>query len=175
MPTDRPERPERPASERPPDDDLHGRRIVERILPEIVKRAVEVGVEKLAEGPESLRHLVGERKLPKELVTYLFSQVDETKNGLYRVVAKEIRDFLEHTNVAEELTRALTKLSFEVKTEIRFVPNDAAPGEGARFPKPDVRASVHIKPDPPEEPAPKSDRPSSRPKDPKDSPKDSKE
>src|SRR6185295_16852674 len=91
-------------------------------------------------------HIARELKLPKEVVSYLFMQVDVTKNGLYRAVAKEIRDFLEHTNVADELTKALTKLSFEVKTEIRFIPNDAAPGEG-KLPRPDVRASVRVKED----------------------------
>ena len=53
-------------------------------------------------------------------------QIDDTKNGLYRVVAKEIRDVLEQTQFADEITKVLTKLSFEIKTEIRFIPNDAA-------------------------------------------------
>ncbi|MFW2390404.1 MAG: hypothetical protein ACN4G0_18860, partial [Polyangiales bacterium] len=34
-------------------------------------------------------------------------------------------DFLEATDIAGEFYRALTSLSFEVKTEIRFIPNDA--------------------------------------------------
>lgn len=151
--SDRPDRPER--AERPFDDERERRRTIERILPELVKRIVESGVEKIAEGPENLRHFVNDLKLPKEIATYLFVQIDETKNGLYRVVAKEIRDFLEHTNVADEVTRALTKLSFEVKTEIRFIPNDASPGsEGAKLPRPDVRSSVTMKSDRKTEPPP---------------------
>ena len=68
-------------------------------------------------------------------------QIDETKNGLYRVVAREIRDFLEHTNIADEVTKALTKLSFEIKTEIRFIPNDSAE---QLFPKPEVQSEVKV-------------------------------
>jgi hypothetical protein len=102
------------------------RRLAERLLPELVKRLIEAGVGRLAEGPENLRHFVGELRLPKEIGNYLLSQIDETKNGLYRVVAKEIRDFLENTSVADEFSSALSKLSLEIKTEIRFVPNDAA-------------------------------------------------
>lgn len=122
----------------PPRDDAEGdrseekKRLFERAIPDVVKglveRAVERGVEKLAEGPENIRHLVGEMKLPKEVLHYLYTQIDETKNGMYRVVAKEIRDVLEQTNLADEITKVLTKLSFEIKTEIRFVPNDAARG-----------------------------------------------
>src|SRR5262245_50249357 len=103
------------------------KRRFERAIPELVKRmverAVETGVERLAEGPENLRNLA-DRKLPKEVLHYLYSQVDETKHGLYRVVAKEIRDMLEHTQLADEIAKVLTKLSFEIKTEIRFVPNE---------------------------------------------------
>jgi hypothetical protein len=105
-------------------------RALERAVPEIVKRAVEravdAGIDRLSEGPENLRQFVGDLKVPKELLHYLYSQIDETKNGLYRVVAKEIRDVLEQTNLADEIAKVLTKLSFEIKTEIRFVPNDAA-------------------------------------------------
>jgi hypothetical protein len=71
----------------------------------------------------------------------MFSQLEETKNGLYRAVAREVRDFLENTNFAEELTRALTTLSFEIKTEVRFIPNDSR----SKPPVPDVRSKVSVK------------------------------
>ncbi len=126
-----------PASERGGDDPDRKRRFAERVLPELVKRlverAVESGVEKLAEQPENLRNFIADLKLPKEVLQDVYGQIDDTKNGLYRVVAKEIRDVLEQTHVADEIVKVLTKLSFEIKTEIRFIPNDAAPrpdGEG---------------------------------------------
>jgi len=111
-------------------------RRLEGILPELVKRVFEAGYERLSEGPESVRHFMIELRLPKDVLT----QLDETKNGLYRAVAKEVRDFLDHTNFADELANVLTKLSFEVKTEVRFIPNDAGTGV-----KPDVRARTRVK------------------------------
>ena len=44
---------------------------------------------------------------------------------MVRVVAHEIRDFLEATDISTELQKALTSLSFEIRTEIRFIPNDS--------------------------------------------------
>jgi len=120
------------------------RRFAERLLPELIKRFVEAGVGKLSEQPENLRHFVHEMKVPKEMANYLFAQIDETKNGLYRVVAGEIRDFLEHTNFADEITKALTRLSFEIRTEIRFVPNDSSE---RLFPKPNVKSDVTVSED----------------------------
>lgn len=109
--------------ERPPDAEPDREQTrLERIIPEIIKRLLEAGYEKLAEGPENVRNLVSELMLPKEA---LFSQLDESKNGLYRAVAREVRDFLEQTNFAEELAKALTTLSFEIRTEVRFIPNDS--------------------------------------------------
>lgn len=109
------------------------RRAFDRAIPDLLKRAVEkaveTGVGRLSDGPDGLRNFVGDMKLPKEVLHYLYQQIDDTKSGLYRVVAKEVRDVIEHTQFADEITKILTKLSFEIKTEIRFVPNDARPSE----------------------------------------------
>lgn len=113
-----------PDSSDPTPRDSRRRRLVESVIPEILKRAVELGVERAQQAPDDLKQFVGDRKLPKEIAHYLFQQIDETKNGLFRVVAKEIRDFLEHTNFAGEVQKLLTTVQFEVNTTIRFTPND---------------------------------------------------
>src|SRR5262245_33743640 len=126
---------------------------IANVIKRAVERAVESGVGRLAEGPENTGSLMGELKLPKEVLSHLYAQIDETKTGLYRVVAKEIRDVLAHTELADVLTSVLTRLSFEIRTEIRFVPNDAAKpsgdGEEAEphqgLPKPEVTAHVSVK------------------------------
>jgi hypothetical protein len=102
---------------------------LEGVIPELLKRAVEKGVERASSTPGDIKDFLGDLKLPKEIAHYLFSQVDETKNGLFRVVAKEIRDFLEHTNVAAEMQKMLTTVQFEINTTIRFTPNDGKDGK----------------------------------------------
>jgi hypothetical protein len=108
------------------------RRRLEGVIPELIKRAVELGVEKATEAPENLRDFVGGMKVPKEVLHYLYSQVDETKNGLFRVVAKELRDFLEHTNMSGEMQKILTTVQFEISTTVRFRPNDGTPAAASR-------------------------------------------
>ena len=87
-----------------------------------------------------MRQLVSDLRLPKDVLTFLLSQIDDTKTGLYRVTAKEIRDFLDHTDFAEQFAKVLTTLSFEIKTEVRFIPNDSRSGV-----KPNVKAKVRVK------------------------------
>lgn len=157
----------------PEGSDKSRRRRLEGVIPEIVRRAVELGVEKATEAPDDLRDMIKGMKLPKEVAHYLLTQVDETKNGLFRVVAKEIRDFLEHTNFAGEVQKLLTTVQFEVNTTIRFTPNDGPkkkkgspsvpPGTGSGsdspapagdedakesgLPKPEVKTSVNVRRD----------------------------
>lgn len=139
------------------------RKRLEGVIPELIKRAVVAGVERATEAPDTIKHFVGDLKLPKELAGYIFSQVDETKNGLFRVVAKEMRDFLEQTNIATEMQKILTSLQFEVSTTIRFKPNGSAANANARsasgkdgaddesdgksMPKPEVKTEVVMKRD----------------------------
>lgn len=105
------------------------RRWSEGVLRDTLRKAVEKGIEAgvgtLRSADSALRGVTQDGKLPKELIGYVFASVDETKNAVVRGVAKEVRDFLEATDIASEFYRALTSLSFEVKTEIRFIPNDA--------------------------------------------------
>jgi hypothetical protein len=123
------------------------RRRLDSVIPELIKRAVEIGVEKAVEAPDNLKEFVGGMKLPREVANYLLAQVEETKNGLFRVVAKEVREFLEHTNLAGEMQKMLTTVQFEISTTIRFKPNDgsATSAEPAKLPKPEVKADVQVK------------------------------
>ena len=52
------------------------------------------------------------------------SQADGMRREVLRVVSREIRVFLENVDFGGEIAKILTSVSFEVKTEIRFVPND---------------------------------------------------
>jgi hypothetical protein len=124
--------------DRPSEDDAQGRRLFEGALPELIKRVIESGVGKIAEGPESLRSFVADLKLPKEIANYLLLQIEETKHGLHRVVASEIRSYLEKSDLAGDLAKALGRGAVEIKTVIRFVPDAPTPG---------VRSNVEIKSD----------------------------
>ena len=123
------------------------RRRLDSVIPELIKRAVEIGVEKAAVAPDNLKEFVGGMKVPREVAHYILSQVDETKNGLFRVVGKEVREFLEHANIAGEMEKMLTTVQFEISTTIRFKPNEGGAGaaESTKMPKPEVKADVQMK------------------------------
>jgi hypothetical protein len=129
------------------------RRRLENVIPEIIKRAVERGVEKAVEAPDNLKELVGGIKLPREVAGYVFSQIEETKNGLFRVVAKEVRDFLDQTNLGAEMQKMLTTVQFEINTTIRFKPNEG-PANGAEAREPGADGGSATQGERPATPAP---------------------
>jgi hypothetical protein len=116
------------------DDSNRIRSRIEALLPPILRRTVET-----AQATEDvIRGMVGEIKLPKEAVGYIIEVADTTKKEVVRVAAREFREFLESANLTDEVAKLLTTLSFEIRTEIRFIPNDQAL-------KPNVKSQLRVK------------------------------
>lgn len=97
-----------------------------RLLPDMVRRAVERSVNVLLQSDDEAKRLVGSL-LPKELVQSVLQSatqaVDTTKREAVEIVAREMQQFLQTLNLSEEIRKVLTSVSFEIRTEVRFVPN----------------------------------------------------
>jgi hypothetical protein len=118
---------EAPPDEAPPDESIPGKRgRLEQLIPDIVRRTFYAGLGAVFTTEEGIRKLASDFHLPKDITNYLIQQAAASKDELFRVVGKELRAFLENVNISGELQKLLTSLSFEVKTEIRFIPNDQA-------------------------------------------------
>jgi hypothetical protein len=112
---------------------------LERLVPELVKKTFAAGLGAVFSTEEGIRKIARE-SLP-EVAGYIASSADGAKDKVFDVIARETREFLSNLNVSEEIAKILTTLSFEIKTEIRFIPN-AERFVGA---EPDVKASVRLK------------------------------
>ena len=148
-PPAKPER-ERPRSEPSRDDrrdDDDGpdalpetlRRRLESLVPELVKKTFAAGMGAVFSTEEGIRKLAREN-LP-EVAGYIASSADGAKDKVFEVIARETREFLSNLNLTDEIAKILTTLSFEIKTEIRFIPNS----ERLTGAEPDVKASVRLK------------------------------
>jgi hypothetical protein len=148
---DPPQRRERPATVPPmPGEHAHGntehdelpetiRHRLERLVPELVKKTFAAGLGAVFSTEEGIRKIARE-SLP-EVAGYIASSADGAKDKVFDVIARETREFLSNLNVSEEIAKILTTLSFEIKTEIRFIPNsDRFVGA-----EPEVKASVRLK------------------------------
>ncbi len=125
----------------------HKKGRLEQFIPDIVRRTFYAGLGAVFTTEEGIRKMASDFQLPKDVANFLIQQAASSKDELFRILAKELRGFLESLNVSGELQKLLTSLSFEIKTEIRFIPNDEAVG-GV---KPDIKLpKMTIKKTPPE-------------------------
>lgn len=114
---------------------------LEAMVPEVVKRAMITGLGALFVTEETVRSAVSD--MPKEAVSFFVGQAAETKEQLLGLVAKEVREYLASSDLSDELAKVLTKLSLDVRTEIRFIPNEEA-SDGIKV-KPDATYEVGVR------------------------------
>ena len=139
------EAPPPPAARAAEDDDgsvpESVRQKLEAWVPDLVRKAFTAGMGAVLGTEEGIRRLTKDMPMPKDVAGYLVSTASSTKDDLLRIIAREVREFLSTVNLSEEIAKMLTMLSFEVKTEIRFIPND----EKYAGVEPDVKARVRVK------------------------------
>jgi hypothetical protein len=126
----------------PTDDKLNEtiRQRLEHLVPELVKKTFAAGMGAVFSTEEGIRKIAREVSLP-DVVGYVANSADGAKDKVFEIVARETREFLANLNLTEEIAKILTTLSFEIKTEIRFIPNS----ERMTGAEPDVKASVRVK------------------------------
>lgn len=117
------------------------RQRLETFIPDLVKKTFTAGMGAVFTTEEGIRKITKEMTLPKDVAGYLANTASTTKDEVMRIMAREIREFLQSVNLGEEIAKMLTTLSFEVKTEIRFIPND----QKYAGVEPDVKAKVALK------------------------------
>ena len=113
-----------------------------RRVSDTFRKAISQGFRSVRSGEEKIRGIVTDA-MPKELVTYIKGAIDTGRDEVVRIVGTQTRKFLEGIDVGGEVAKILTSLSFEIKTEIRFIPNDQKI-------KPDIKTTIRpkrVKPD----------------------------
>lgn len=118
----------------------------EHLVAEVIRKAILKGGEVVDSTEDGVRRLLGEIPVPKEVVDRLTARLDDYKAELFRIVRQEVHEFFERVDLGYELQKMLTSLSFEITTEIRFVPNDKSVSRrGGSGVRPDVKSDVKVK------------------------------
>jgi hypothetical protein len=93
------------------------------LIPDLVKRAVNTSIQTMVSTEEGVRSVVG-AVAQNDVVNAAVQGIEATRKEVRGIAGREIRTFLENMNVGEELAKILTSVSFEIRTEVRFVPNE---------------------------------------------------
>lgn len=111
---------------------------LEAVIPGILKRSIMSGLSSTLLSEDGIRSALGDKNIPKEAVGFILSQADATRREILRIVSREVRLFLENMDFGGEIAKILTTLSFEIRTEVRFIANEEAI-------KPDVKNKFRLK------------------------------
>src|SRR5262245_47809194 len=108
---ERGERGERAEKDRERSETL--RQGVEALVPALVRRTFTAGMGAVFSTEEGIRKLTKELQLPN-VAGYIADTADTTKDKVLEIVAREVREFLAHVNLSDEIAKLLTTLSFEI-------------------------------------------------------------
>lgn len=111
------ERDDDPAEGEYDDDDMFARRERQRhssrVVSDFVRRAIE----------NTVGQVQSSGALPKDALHYLLQQGDKGRKEVVRIVAKEVGDFLRHTDISSEVVKVLTNVQVDMSASIRFKRN----------------------------------------------------
>jgi hypothetical protein len=113
----------------PLDDDYApgGREGRAGFVPEFVRKMAVAGLGAIFMTEEGIRNLAGQLKLPKEVLGFILSQAERTKDEVGRVLADELRRFLQSEKLREEFVKLMSGMTLDVRAQIRLVPAEEEP------------------------------------------------
>ena len=98
-----------------------GSKINQSMKQRLIDAAVD-GFGTLFMNEELVGRIMDELRLPREWLSTILSQTEKARKNIAEILKNELRKFLEGLDLQKELTKILTSMILEVKTEIRFVP-----------------------------------------------------
>ena len=99
---------------------LSDEKLRERVVNEVVRKAIDKGGEVVDVTEDSIRRVLGELQTGRELTDKVIGRLDEMKVEAGRAVGEEISKFLSQVEVSKEVQKVLNGMVLDVRTEVRF-------------------------------------------------------
>ncbi len=91
----------------------------ESFLTELIKKVFLTGLGAIYLTDESIRALLKEIKLPKEMINYIVQQSNNTKKELFHMFSKEFRAFLETIDPADLLRNLMDGAELTISIKLK--------------------------------------------------------
>lgn len=107
--------------------DVETKRVpLERVVMEVLRRGFGVGRDTLKQTDEAVRS-VSDSAFAKEAASHMVSQIGDLRQGISKVVAKEVERYLGRIDLASELRKAFDGMTIEGNIKIKFKDSDKEP------------------------------------------------
>ena len=92
----------------------------EKVVNEVVRRAIDKGGEVVDVTEDSLKRMLGELQAGRELTDKMISRLDDAKVEVGKAVRDEIKGFFSQVEVSQEMRKVMDGMTMDIHTQIRF-------------------------------------------------------
>ena len=103
----------------------------ESIVADVLRRALTKGNEVVDVTEDSVRKMLSDFSMARELSDRLGAKLDDYRGEVTRVLSHELSAFLERVDLGAELREVLEEFTIEIKTEVNFNPRQKQSNAGA--------------------------------------------
>jgi len=100
------------------------RKALDMLIPDVLKKAIVLGVSGEFFSEETIRKMLSDIQMPSDLVQYVIQQTSKSKNELIRIIAEEIRNFIDQAQINEQIKKFIKGFKINIKLELSFDPRD---------------------------------------------------
>jgi hypothetical protein len=100
------------------------RKAIDMLIPDVLKKALVLGVSGEFFSEETIRKMLSEIQMPSDLVQYIIQQTSKSKNDLIRIIAEEIRNVVVQAQIGEQVKKFIKGFKINIKLEVSFDPRD---------------------------------------------------
>jgi hypothetical protein len=100
------------------------RKAIDMLIPDVLKKALVLGVSGEFFSEETIRKMLSEIQMPSDLVQYIIQQTSKSKNELIRIIAEEIRNIIVQAQIGEQIKKFIKGFKINIKLEVSFDPRE---------------------------------------------------
>lgn len=93
---------------------------IDTLMPDVVKKAVLISIGGILLTEETIRKILSELKISKEIVTAFVQQSNRAKDEIVRILSGEFRTLLQSVNLKKEAKNLLKDLKVRIQMEVDF-------------------------------------------------------
>jgi len=100
------------------------RKAIDMLIPDVLKKAIVLGVSGEFFSEDTIRKMLSEIQLPQDLIQFIIQQTSKSKNELIRIIAEEIRNVIVQAQLGEQVKKFIKGFKINIKLEVSFDPRD---------------------------------------------------
>lgn len=96
-------------------------------ITDIFKKVVNTGISAAFMTEDTVKNLIQDLPLPKEMAQGLLANAKQTKEEFVGSVKNELKSYLDKIDISKEVDRVLEKYDIEVNAKVKFTPKEVSP------------------------------------------------